>query len=262
MKKHKRRKSVPIRAMEVYNNQPLMQLARVAGGSVAALAGGWPAVIADKALELVFKRFIRRNDKAFFEELEQGAYRLTPELINSEPFLYRFVSTYTASTRAEQEEKARLFARLLLNAVEPERIQDERFTEYLSILEDLSAREIRILAILQEVAATHPAELVSGPSGQTEWETDMQQASRYWPVFEARVQSECSLYPGELEPLLTRLARTGLYRLAIGYLNTIPGSGALTPMYADFVQWVQAKARETGEDAASHRESHEPEAGV
>jgi hypothetical protein len=178
--------------------------------------------------------------RTFFQELGSGSRELTDDLIHEDDFLHAYFSTLKAATNTQKKEKIRLFARLLLEAARKRRIDIDVYSEFLSILEDLSVRELHILLILKRFEDSHPyATKATG-----ELENDLQRASRFWDAFEEAIRTECRIDPDTLRAVLNRLNRTGLYESftwAIGYSG---GQGILTPLFEEFINWIGANEAE------------------
>lgn len=176
--------------------------------------------------------------RTFFSELADGSEPLTEELIQSDDFLHAFFSTLKAAVNTRRKEKIKLFARLLLTASKEQNVGSDKYEEFLNILDNLSVRELHILLILKYFEDMHSSEL----KANEENETELQVAIRFWEDFEAMAHKKCAVSSGELRAILNRLNRTGLYETFIGtYAGYTGGQGKLTPIFSEFVHWIQAK---------------------
>jgi hypothetical protein len=202
---------------ERYERQPilraLVQLIPFGAGSAV-----------DTGLAVAAARHEEERLRTFFDELGKGKIELTVDVAKSEDFVHAFLATTTAARRTRQREKIRYLARLLRStfSAEPPRSSDE-YEEMLSIVEELSARELEILALLGS------AERETRFRGD---ENDLQRANAIWPRFEILVREHLRLSPEEMEPMLVRLQRSGCYvEITGGYWDYKGGRGHLSSLY-------------------------------
>ena len=203
--------------LQRYQRQPvlraLVQLVPLGIGSAA-----------DTGLATALARIEEERLRTFFDELEAGRVELTPEVAESEEFLHAFLATTAAARRTRRREKIRYLARLRRSTFSdtPPQSGDE-YEELLSIVEDLSARELQVLALL---AQAERETLFQGD------ENDLQRAYKVWPTFETRVQEKLGINPEELAPMLVRLQRSGCYvEFTGGYWNYTGGRGHISALY-------------------------------
>lgn len=201
-----------------YHDHPLLR------SLLQLIPGGFGAAVDSAVSEQLHKMRTERLD-TLFQELQEGERELTPELIQSEDFLQAFLATTNAALRTKRREKIRWFGRLLLAATgaNPGISLADEHEDYLAILDDLSYREIGILAMLAEFEAANP---------KAAGENDLQWSSRFWDTFKQTVCEKFNIPPGELRGILARLNRSGCYEtFAGGYLDYQGGQGILTPTY-------------------------------
>jgi len=162
--------------------------------------------------------------KTFFDQLEVNDAELSPELLKSEDFLHCYFATVNAALNTKRREKIRLFAQLLSSAVFTNLFDhSDEYEEYLSILDELTFRELMILNILHRYEEATPF---------NQNENDLQRANRFWEQFIGEVETELQIPRNEIDSLLTRLNRTGCYETFTGtYLDYTGGKGKLTPLY-------------------------------
>jgi hypothetical protein len=172
--------------------------------------------------------------KTFFDELEAGKIQLTRELIESEDFLHCYFATVRAALNSRRREKIQMFARLLKSSAMPLSFSGtDEYEEYLSILDDLSYREILVLATLERYTGQFPL----GPE-----ENELQRANRFWDDFTKELEHNLGLPAGEIDGVLTRLNRTGCYETFTGaYLDYSGGRGRLTATYFRLRKLVEAE---------------------
>jgi hypothetical protein len=162
--------------------------------------------------------------QTLFQELKEGERGLTTQLVQSEDFLQAYFATAGAALRTKRREKIRWFGRLLLAATGAHpgiNLADEH-EEYLKILDELTYRELGILATLAQFEADHPAGIGEG---------DVVRAGGYWEQFSVVVCSKFAIPRDELGAVLIRLNRTGTYQSLIAFAGGATGTGLLTPTY-------------------------------
>lgn len=167
--------------------------------------------------------------RTFFDELGAGRVPLNDRMIETEDFLHAFFATSNAARRTRQREKIRYLARLLRSTFgRPTPPIIDEYEELLSIVEELSFRELHILSLLDQ------AEEQTSFSGK---EDDLGRANLLWPHFEASVEAKLQISPEELAPVLMRLQRSGCYvEITGGYWDYTGGRGHLTRLYRRLVE--------------------------
>ncbi len=166
-----------------------------------------------------------RADRArvFFDELAKGEKELRPELLENDEFLHCYFATAAAVLRTQRTEKIQALARLLRSTTEGRLTVVDEFEEFLSILAELSYRELSVLATLDGYESRHPLQ---------EEENDLQRANRFWNAFVQQVVQEFSIQPNEVDSILTRLNRSGCYETFTGgYFDYTGGKGKITPLF-------------------------------
>ena len=182
----------------------------------------------DTFIIVKFDRILAQKATIFFNELEKGNVHLSDELINSEDFLHCYFATRNAVINSRREEKIRLLARMLKNSfcnLSP--INTDEFEEYLSILDDLSYRELVILQILYRYEEEYP---------MINEETPISRSSRFWDKFIEEVSERINVRIDELYAMLIRLNRSGCYETFIGnYYGYSGDKGRLTIVFYKLV---------------------------
>lgn len=193
------------------------------------------------ALETLIAKQEKRRKRAFFDELGRSGLNLTPELARSDDFIYCYEATARAAIKARRLSKTRLFARLLCSATSNQAVSDtDTYEEYVAILDDLSYRELEILSILERHEKANPARSEQNP---------VQRTAEYWPQIQDEIARRLRIHIEDVEPLLNRLARTGLYIPITGaYLDYAGGRGQLTSLYYQLAKLIQR-----WDDAASRK---------
>ena len=108
----------------------------------------------------------------------------------------------------------------------------DEYEDFLGVLEELSFRELRALAILDSFS-TAP---------RKEGQNDMQWTMTFGDDFCGRVVVELPLTADEVAGYMTRIARSGCFQELVGYYNTKPGMGTLTPTYMRLKDFIRDQA--------------------
>jgi len=192
-------------------------------GLVQLIPGGIGSA-ADVALVTILENIREDRAREFFDELEKGAVQLT------EDSLHAYFATARAALNTRRREKIRYFARLLTSSISSSEISTlDEYEECLSILDEISYRELGILVVLSRYEKEYPHQA---------GERDYNRRARFWNQFSSEVCSRFSIPPGELSSIITRLNRTGLYVTFTGYSSVAESNlsytgriGELTPLY-------------------------------
>lgn len=199
-----------------YERQPILR------GLVQLVPFGAGSAI-DLALLTHFSNLREERLREFFDELAAGEVALTEEAVRSDSFLHCYFATIKAAVNSRRREKIRALGRMLTRSVIQNGIREpDIYEECLSILEELSERELRILSILDARSTAHP---------HREDQNPLQHAAQFWDSFVADACAELGIVPDELGAMLTRLARTGLYAPIVGSYWDYKGEGRLTPLF-------------------------------
>jgi hypothetical protein len=130
--------------------------------------------------------------------------------------------------RESQREKLHLFANLLASAHHA-KLEDSDFKELLQTLEDMSARELQLLTLLER----H-----EGRFGRLNL-SPVQYTSQFWNDFMTEASMMFGVDKEEVAAMLARVTRTGCYKEIVGgYLNYAGGQGGTTPLWQKFKQFV------------------------
>ncbi len=190
-----------------------------------------PVAAADAALTAQLQKIEERKLRIFFDELERGTKELSSELIEEEDFLHAFFATTNAVFRSRRDEKIQFLARLLLGfgtrKSDSEYPIDE-FEEYIAILDEMSWREIAILATLAECE-----QKFSGHNGIMGPGRDA-----VWPNFTSRIREEQKISEEEVSSVLLRLMRTGFYQPNVGGYGGGSFEGATGKLTASFHKFL------------------------
>lgn len=211
---------------------------------IAALSIPCPGLsVADAYLAAAIQDMREERFRTFLEELANGTVFLTDEVIRDHDFLHAWYCTARAALNTRRKEKIKLFARLLLGAVREHRFDSDEFEEYLSILDDLSLRELQILLSLKGLEESPRSQAIVG--GKVVPVNDLKHAQVFWDKFAKDAEEKCAVPRHQLGAMLTRLARTGLVEPITGtYWNYTGGLFKTTPRLEAFARWLDSEARD------------------
>ncbi|KYH32789.1 hypothetical protein [Neomoorella mulderi] len=185
----------------------------------------------DTALVGYLHKIRQERLDAFFGELASGRLVLTEEDMHKEDFLHKYIITVKAVLNTRRREKIRILARFFRNgACGPEAVYVDSYEEYLAILDELSYRELAILVLLHSYEQAHPRQ---------KGENDLQRASRFWEQFKDELVNRLGVGVDEIDAVLIRLTRSGLYELIVGsYLGYTGGKGKTTPLLVKLLNLI------------------------
>lgn len=165
--------------------RPLMQML---GGIGSAI---------DVSLTIRIEKIKAKKMQIFFDELQRKIGDIGPELLESEDFIHCLIKTIQLAINTRRHEKIKMFARLLGSGVGSCGIESvDEFEEYLSILAELSYREIQILLQIEKFQDVNPE-----PWTSTSYKN--------WDAFTDKLAKSLNLSLDELDVLLMRMNRIG-----------------------------------------------------
>lgn len=185
------------------------------------------------AVLTVVGRIREERLQTFFDELATANAIDNPDLVDEEDFVHCFLTTLQFAVNTRRREKIRMFGRLLKSSVSPDSgLSDgDEYEDFLSILDELTYREIRALSILNEFSGTI----------REESQNEMQWTMTFWEDFCQRLSDDLPLPIDEVADFMKRLGRTGCFHELIGYYDTRPGVGTLTPTYLRLLSFVEER---------------------
>ena len=191
--------------------------------------GGAVDTFVGKSIERIHKE----RQREFFDALKKGNIKLTEEIIKNEDFLHCFFITYNAAIRTRSEEKIGYLAKLLCGSVEDSMFSDiDDYEEILGVVSDLSCREIKLLVLLDDFETKYP---------QKDNENELQRVNHYWDEFVDAASDLCKR--SELDALMSRLTRSGCYKLITGMFWDYQGNqGTTTPFFKRIKEIAKLKA--------------------
>lgn len=167
--------------------------------------------------------------------------QLNEELLKNADFLHCFKKVIDATEQTQNHTKIRYFARVLKSSTITGSIPTiDMYEEYLSILEELSFREITILNILDKYERQFP---------QREDENDYSRSLRFWDRFTSELTEKIKIPFNQIDAVLTSLTRTGCYETFRGtYASPTGGQGKLTPIYAELKNLIENQPNKSSEE--------------
>lgn len=165
------------------------------------------------------------------KKINQGQLKLDSKEVQSEKFIHAFVKTARAATNSYKREKIDLFAQVFIYGYNNHQFEEmDVYEEVLSIVEDMTLREFKILAALEKYSCTITKSIN---------ENDLLWTQKFWPNFVDAVEKELHINEAYLQAVLKRIERTGLYKEIVGtYLGYTGGKGTLTPLYTQVKSYL------------------------
>lgn len=110
----------------------------------------------DGTIDTLLTQFQQKKRDELLSVILSDAHNITSEMVNDVEFIMNFAKTLEAVNRLSSNDKVKYFGNLLRNGYFCEdRIIDDKFDEYLDILNRLSYREIRCLIFLNQYEKEH-----------------------------------------------------------------------------------------------------------
>lgn len=158
--------------------------------------------------------------------------KIDEDLLKNAEFLHCFKKIIDATEKTQNKTKIRNFSRLLKSSITTDQIPNiDVYEEYLSILEELSYRELIILNTLEEYERKYPSK---------EGENDFQRSNRFWDKFINQLKEKINIPVGQIDAVLSRIARTGCYETFKGtYGSPTGGQGKLTPIFRELKNIIE-----------------------
>lgn len=206
------------RAGHAFATNPLYQgLTDISGAAIGLLAEGVmpgasavvPAAITGlRVATLTILNLYRKRAAVLNAEVASIAATQPEDVLRREDFLHCYLATLQATIHTRREEKIRLFARLLVSTVQGAEIAGvDEFEELLSILDEMSFRELHVLTILDRFE-----EQAVPPRETRDTVTAHEIRTRFWPDFADTLVQEAGVPREDRNAMLLRLNRTGLFR--------------------------------------------------
>lgn len=195
-----------------------------------------PLAIAEAGLLATYNWWRWRRLYAFADDLISLNLNPSEEQVRSREFSEAFGATAERVLQTKREEKIRLFARLFASYVESNDCSAEAFDtfeEELDILDEVGYREFQLLVVLWGHESRFPVD---------SHENELQRTEHYWKAFQAEVTEKLGIGIDELNAMLQRLTRTGLYQIIVGnYWDYAGNRGYLTPLFERLLRNLRTK---------------------
>lgn len=155
----------------------------------------------DVLIELKIKELKEKRLQTFLEEIEEQLENYSLEILDSENFLHCYLITIQSVLKTRREEKIRLFANYFANAISTNFFESiDEYEELLSILDELSFKEIQLLNVLSKFEENHPFE---------EKKSKITTIEEYWDDFKKEISTQFQHSEDYIQSLILRLTRSG-----------------------------------------------------
>lgn len=175
--------------------------------------------IAEVAMEKRMEHIREEQARAFFEELAATQVEISPDLVDSDGFIFRFTRIAQVVQRTQQKEKIRMAARLFAatSGLPPDDDGDD-FERHVTILEALSAKELTLMRLLARAYDQYHKSLATSSSRTNVSERRLGEAveaerAKMWAGFIAVVRTTLRLEPDEVDDLLAHIGSVGCVRV-------------------------------------------------
>jgi hypothetical protein len=215
------------RVVGLYERSPIVRM---------LVAAHPPLAIAEAGLLATYNWWKTRRLYAFADDIISLNLNPTEEQVRSREFSEAFGAAAERVLQTKREEKIRLFARLFASYVESKDSSAEgfdTFEEELDILDEVGYREFQLLVVLWGHESRFPVD---------PHENELERTGHYWKDFQAEVTKKLGVGTGELNAMLQRLTRTGLYQIIVGnYTDYVGNRGYLTPLFERLLRNLRMK---------------------
>ncbi|AIF51169.1 hypothetical protein [Pelosinus sp. UFO1] len=215
----------------------LKDLSTLVTSAVVDPTGISPAVTFASLLFNFRGSLLKEREIMLFEELNRNPNMLTADVIKKSDFLHKALITCQVVAMTNRKEKIIYLAKLLKSStVEENNIGVDEYEEYLSIIADLSFRELQILAIIDKNYILYPEP--SDPVDEVLTKNKAEWQSAFFPRVRNEIQESLGVRRQELDDILIRISRSGLYK-QFDYVGGHNGNGTLTPLFYRIKELIQ-----------------------
>ena len=166
-------------------------------------------------------------------EILSGERLITTTQLEQIEIIERFHRMLQTVTRTNVNEKIRLAARLFVRGISFEQeLSTDKYEEFLRTLEEISEREIAILAILHTIES-NPNPYVDSSMSKKEY-----LPNRYWRAFKEKASQELYIPQEQICPIMKRIERTGLFAMFNGFSFGRVEEGETTAYFNDFFAYI------------------------
>ena len=212
------------KAVQVYSNNTVL---RVIVNAIPYIGGSLDVLLWGRGHRIAQERL-----KSLLEQLQTDMGTLNENMIDrtfieSEEWFDLVVKTLESAARTRDSEKIRLYSRILRNSVIRRKRETYSPEEYLTILAELTPREVELAKAIYAQQSDNPKEN----------ENELQWATRKgW----GNLAAESGLDEKDVIFLLKRLERTGLIREVTGfYLGYEGGKYVITEAFRKLMDYLE-----------------------
>lgn len=146
----------------------------------------------DSSMNSMLEDFQNKKEKEFIDTILKNGDRITTDQVNDVEFIVNYARTLEAVKRLANNDKVKYYGNLIRNGYLSEtRIQNDEFEEFVTILNDMSYREIQYLVFFAECEKNSEVCLVHNG----------------WSKFEVKFEQEFHLR--NVYGIFERIKRTG-----------------------------------------------------
>ncbi len=207
------------KAVEAYQRSPVLRMLVALDPHLA---------VAEAGILAMYASFQHQRLQVFADEFTTLGLTVSQEDAKSKEFFDAYTSTAQHVLSESRDAKIRLFARLFGEFIKGGCTTPiDRYEEFLLMLDEISEREFKLLLLLGRYEANNPMQ---------QDENRLMRAVRFWANFAIEAQEEFGVAEGNVDAMLGRLARTGMYQEFTGnYADYTGGRGYLTSSFTEFL---------------------------
>ncbi len=213
--------------LEIYSQRTVLRAVVNAipwvGGSLdVVLSSGGQKIIEQRVCEIITRL---KDDLELVKEVA-----IDREFLDTEAFFDLFRKALEASIKTRDDEKIKLYARILRNSLFKSVINKDAAEDYLSVLAELSSKELAVAKVIYDMQK-------DGPQKD---ENELQMAERSgWK----NLASRAGLQEDEQDFILKRLERTGLIKeITSGYWDYAGGVYVITKAFHSMMDYIRKES--------------------
>jgi hypothetical protein len=187
-----------------------------------------PLSVVEAGILGTYAWFQNRRLQVFADEFISLKLGISEDDAKRKEFFDAYTSTAQHVLSESRDAKIRLFARLFGEFIRGGCITPiDRYEEHLQLLDEVSEREFKLLLLLARHEGKHPMQRSDNRLTRTNY---------FWAEFASDAQRELGLEEDNLESMLARLTRTGMYQEITGaYFDYTGGRGYMTSSFEEFL---------------------------
>ena len=189
----------------------------------------------NEAIQGIIRNSYQEKLKLVLEEIATGHRFVTKQELSEVDVIENLNRLMQAISRTNVNDKIRIMTRLFVRGcISEEPLNTDTYEEYLHILEDLSVREIAVLAILYSVEQNPDAYI------DKEMSKEEYLPHRYWEKFKEKVTSELGIPASHIYAIMKRLERSGLFAMYNGFSFGTVEEGTTTAYFDEFYKYIKS----------------------